>query len=273
MITPRTGRDACIDQREESPSPAKHPVARLFGCLRRVRAGEARYWALLCPGRPRPARADGGVNTVLAQPREAGRGCRQQGQHYAARFFDGAAVRQQEDAGLDHRYDTVRFLSFSGRASKPPGPPPGGGGRPCRRGDGRAAGAGRRRRGGGEGRRCPPSGGVCLSAAECVSTAAPGRVALSRRARCRRASRTCPGKCEMAAKMDGSLEGPKRGRHRPLAMASTVEPRLRLDRPRAEEQEIQLVFDVPSSGWAVTFTCLNTHLSRRQFPGTETRRT
>ena len=74
----------------------KHvPVARLFEfCLRRVRAGGRIWYKLFVSqdGHTCPLEETDFCDQacMLAQPRcEAGRGCRQRGQHYAARFFDG----------------------------------------------------------------------------------------------------------------------------------------------------------------------------------------
>ena len=66
------------------------------------------------PCSPAPARAG-----------EAGRGCRQRGQHYAARFFDGYGwCDNKKTPEYVCRYDTVR-LGFSEAGKKLAGPPPG----------------------------------------------------------------------------------------------------------------------------------------------------
>ena len=110
----------------------KHiPVARLFEfCLRRVRAGGRIWYKLFVSqdGHTCPLEETDQCDQacMLAQPRcEAGRGCRQRGQHYAARFFDGYDwCDNKKTPDYVCRYDTVR-LGFSEAGKKPPGPPPG----------------------------------------------------------------------------------------------------------------------------------------------------
>ena len=99
-------------------------VARLFEfCLRRVRAGGRIWYKLFVSqdGHTCPLEETDQCDQacMLAQPRcEAGRGCRQRGQHYAARFFDGYDwCDNKKRPDYVCRYDTVR-LGFSEAGKK-----------------------------------------------------------------------------------------------------------------------------------------------------------
>ena len=121
--------------------------SRGSGC-RDGSAGRASDASSSCPRTatgPLERRTSGPGLHARAAPREAGRGCRQRGQHYAARFFDGYGWCDNKNARirLPLRHREIGFLEAGKKIVRP-----GRGERQaCRRGA--ALGLARGRRGGG----------------------------------------------------------------------------------------------------------------------------